>query len=830
MGGTSSHDSGGVGIEELRTCYPNKSSDDIPDNQLISTLYEYPVYNCSTATKGTDQEQTCADRTKLDTIYDQKVKEYFLQLDQCLRDNKLNIFMRYYNEVINILRSNDNDYTVDESGIIKLKNDIVKVNKYILEKLGIINDEMAKSTTGEIRILINSVNEINKILDLKSSGFNDDYEYKFKNENDTKLNDINFFTDDDTTILSDIFFNRVIKFYSLIYILDKYPKIEQTLNNYEAPELTEVMKVYVLRMSGNNKYRYKAYHQNHAYNGIPALLQNHTKAQASNIIKQLLGESTDTSNRFNIQDTINRINEITTFIGYFRNSGPNLSNKDVKSVLNDYITRIHNISEKTFSTWTSFNRDPINHDITSFKTIARNLFDNSYSNSLIFKTINKIRNNIDDHYNQLGDDFKTNNINKLLGIKNRYVRINEISEKLIQVRIFNDTYKFKCQKFGDKVHLVLSYNNQNYENYLLNPEDISKGTPTIYDEDIGPICIKDSNPNDIEARNVCFDYEVMDACEAHLLQPDIVYSDSSFRKSPIDDQYVSPLSTANKQIIYSMQGKLFNDKSTLHNTDFSNLDQNNVNSLIPKPDIRERVTTTTTIPTTTQYVHTDIDSQPPTTTRKADPQVPDDVIPNGIYYLSVVEETVEKYITLFENTRNNNFFLQKTDLTPENKNNSIVEVKNVVLNAFRSNPKPVKFITINYTDAEGEKYYLQINTDSHNNKIIIVEKRDTNYYPLTVNNYFSPIEHESPTVISNPIYSVNLKSVLPTESNADSYCRNISDTTGNLNLTQIESDLSINNIIGNLLNIRNDNNLPLLGCSFDEPNIYFKFELKQETI
>ena len=91
MGGTSSHDSGGVGIVELRKCYPNKSSDDIPDNQLISTLYEYPVYNCSTATKGTDQEQTCADRTKLDTIYDQKIIEYFLQLDQCLRDNKLKV-------------------------------------------------------------------------------------------------------------------------------------------------------------------------------------------------------------------------------------------------------------------------------------------------------------------------------------------------------------------------------------------------------------------------------------------------------------------------------------------------------------------------------------------------------------------------------------------------------------------------------------------------------------------------------------------------------------------------------------------------------------------
>ena len=200
-----------------------------------------------------------------------------------------------------------------------------------------------------------------------------------------------------------------------------------------------------------------------------------------------------------------------------------------------------------------------------------------------------------------------------------------------------------------------------------------------------------------------------------------------------------------------------------------------------------------------------------------------------VYYLSIVEETVEKYITLFKNEENNNFFLQKTDFTNQNKENSIVEVKNVVLNAFRNNPKPVKFITINYTDTKGEKYYFQINTNTHNNKIIIVEKRDTNYYPLTYNNYFLPIENESTTISSNPIYNVNLKSVLPSEtsSNTDNYCSNINDTTQNLNLTQIESDSSINNIIRNLLNKRNDNNLPVIGCNFDEPNVHFKFEFKE---
>ena len=80
----------------------------------------------------------------------------------------------------------------------------------------------------------------------------------------------------------------------------------------------------------------------------------------------------------------------------------------------------------------------------------------------------------------------------------------------------------------------------------------------MYSENIGPLCIKDANPNNIEARNVCFDYETIDACKAHLLQPNLRYSDSSFNKSPIDDEYVNELTTAKNQIIYNMQGKLFN--------------------------------------------------------------------------------------------------------------------------------------------------------------------------------------------------------------------------------------------------------------------------------
>jgi hypothetical protein len=832
MGGTSSKNSNELGDVYMKYCHPQKSDGSIPDNNLKKVKYRYPTFNCGNATTGSTTASLCADENFLSDIYSQKIKDYFKQLDECLRDNQFNMFMKYYNIIKDILNSNDNDYTYNEAGVIKLKNDIKKVNKYVLEKLGTINDEMAKSTTGEIGPLNNAVNNINQTLDLSSQEYSDSYKYKFNDGiNDTKLNELKFFTKDNTTIMSDIFFDRIINFYSLIYILNKYPRIERTLNLYEKPELLIKKKINVLSMSSNNSYMYKGGSSSSNWNNsITSLISNHTKAQATNTIKELLGESTDNSHKFNIKQTIDKINEITRFIGYFRNSGPDLFNNgsiNVKSVLNEYINRIQYISNKTFVTWTSFNRNSINHDIKSFKELVKLLFDNSYQNSLIFKIINKIRTKIDDHFDQLGENFKTENINKLIGIKDRYIRINKIAEKLVQMRVFNQTYKFKCQKFGNKVHVVLSYNNQNYENYLLNPNDTSKGTPTIYDEDIGPICIKDSNPNNIESRNICFDYEVMDACEAHLLQPGRVYSDSSFRKSPIDDKYVEPLTTANNQITYSMQGKLFNDKSNLHDTDFSNLSQINIDKLDTAPDIKERVTTTTTIPTTTQYIHTDVDSQPTTTTRQPDPNIPDDVIPDGVYYFSIVEDTVEKYLNLYKNTENNNFFIQRKDLTPDNKNNSIVVVKNIVLNAFRNNPQPVKFITINYTDTVGQKYYLQINTDTHNDKIIIVEQRDTSYYPLTDNNYFLPVEHETPTISSNPIYSVNLKSALPSENNTDTYCNNINEIAGNINLTQIESDSSINNIIHNLLNIRNDNNLPVIGCSFDDPNTYFKLEFKE---
>jgi hypothetical protein len=832
MGGSSSKNSGDLSDPQMKYCHPQKSDGSIPDSSLKKIKYRYPTFNCGNATTGSTTAALCADETFLSNVYNQKIIDYFKQLDECLRDNKFSIFMGYFNEVINILKSNDNDYTYNEAGVIKLKNDIQKVNQYTLEQLGTINNEMAKGTTGEIGVLINSVNNINEVLNLRTQEYNDSYEYKFIDvKNDSELNKLKFFAEDNTTsILSDIFFDRIINFYSLIYILNKYPKIERTLNLYEKPELLITKKINVGSMSDNNTYIYKGGSSSRNWsNNINALINDPTKAQTSEFIKEPLRINTS----LNIKQTIDKINEITRFIGYFKNSGPNILNsylfnrKNIKTVLNEYINILHNISDKTFVTWTSFNRNSINHDISSFKELVRLLFDNSYQNSLIFKIINKIRTQIDDHFNQLGENFKTENMNKLIGIKDRYIRINKIAEKLLQMRVFNQTYKFKCQKFGNKVHLVLSYNNQNYENYLLNPNDTSKGTPTIYDEDIGPICIKDSNPNNIESRNICFDYEVMDACEAHLLQPGRVYSDSSFRKSPIDDQYVEPLTTANNQIIYSMQGKLFNDKSNLHDTDFSNLDQTNVNNLVPKPDIRERVTTTTTIPTTTQYIHTDTDSQPPTTTRKADPNIPDDVIPDGVYYLSIVEDTVEKYLNLYKNTENNNFFMQRKDLTPDNKNKSIIVVKNIVLNAFRNNPQPVKFITINYRDTVGQKYYLQINTNIHNNKIIIVEQRDTSYYPLTDNNYFLPIEHETPTISSNPTYSVNLKSALTSENNTDTYCNNINEIAGNINLTQIESDSSINNIIHNLLNIRNDNNLPVIGCSFDNPNTYFKFEFKE---
>ena len=828
--GTSTLDSREFGRDSLKYCYPDKSNNNIPETDLRNTVYLYTTYDCNTATRKTDNEETkCSDGERLRVIYEGRIKDYFQSLDECLQSNRFRLFMIYYKRIIALLTD---EYTLDQSGVIKLKKDIKKVNEYILNTLGEINVNMAKGRTGEIRVLVDIVNVINQKLNIQSSELSTTNPYYFSNENDTRLNNVKFFNSEEESILTDTFFNRVIDYYSLMYILNSYPKIEQTLNNYEIPDLTEDFSVAIIRMDGN-KYRYKrsSYKSDEDYD-FGNFLTDPIKAQATNTIKELLDLTNE--NSVNIQQTIDRINEITMFIGYFRNSGPNLLiGKTIITILDNYINRINLISEKVFTTWDIFNRQTNDNNITFFTELVRLLFDNSYLNSLMYKVIDMIDNKIDDHINQLdinqrgGRGFKANNLTVLNTIKDKYNTIKDIYENLLKLRLFNQNYTFKCQKFRNKVHLVLAYNNQSHENYLLNPNDNSAGTPTIYDEDIGPVCIKDKNPYNIEARNICFDYETMERCNNHLLQPVPGPPGSSFVKELIDNRHEPLINTANRQVVYSMGGKLFNDKSTLHNTDFSNINQDNINILDTEPVIRERVTTTTTTTTTTQYVHMDIDSQPPTTTRQPDPQVPDDIIPNGIYYLSIVEDTVEKYLTLYKNVENDNYFIQKTDFTDNNKNRSIIMVRNVVINEFSTNPMPEKFITINYTDTEEEEYYFQINTNSHNNKIIIIEQRDTNNYPLTDSNYFLPVEHEPPTVSSNPIYSVNLKSVLPTESNTDSYCRNISDTTGNLNLTQIESDLSINNIIGNLLNIRNDNNLPLIGCSFDEPNIYFKFEFKE---
>ena len=194
---TSSRRSDGL-EESMKYCIANRSKDDIPDNSLRKIKYMYPSVNCSENPEKVDNIGTlCADDDYLDNSYNQKIKDYFNQLDVCLSDNKFQIFMNYYNNLIEILGSNDNDYTVNEEGIIKLKNDIEKLNKYILDdKLGNINIEMSRNDTGDsqIGVLKDSVKNINSILDLNSSEFSDNYQYKFiDGQNDKKLNELNFF-------------------------------------------------------------------------------------------------------------------------------------------------------------------------------------------------------------------------------------------------------------------------------------------------------------------------------------------------------------------------------------------------------------------------------------------------------------------------------------------------------------------------------------------------------------------------------------------------------------------------------------------------------------
>lgn len=414
--GTSTLNSSEIDRQEIRNCYPDRSNSNISDTDLRNTVYEYTTYDCNTATKKTDNKETkCADAEYLGGIYEGRIKDYFQSLDECLQDNKFSLFMIYYNRIISLLTS---EYTLDQSGVIKLKKDIKKVNEYILNTLGEINVNMAKGRTGEIRVLVDAVNAINQKLNIQSSELGNSNPYKFTNENDTKLNNVKFFNSEEESIVSDTFFNRVIDYYSLIYILNSYPNIEKTLNNYEVPDLTEVVSVAIIRMTGNNKYRYKrsSYETNEDYD-FGSFLQANTRSQATNTIKELLGESTD-GNNFNIQQTIDRINEITRFIGYFRNSEPNLlnGNKTIITILDNYVNRINLISEKVFTTWNIFNRQTNNNNISFFTELVRLLFDISSSDSLIYKVRNMINSKIDEEMllqqDEVDEDEEDDDINK----------------------------------------------------------------------------------------------------------------------------------------------------------------------------------------------------------------------------------------------------------------------------------------------------------------------------------------------------------------------------------------------------------------------------------
>jgi hypothetical protein len=796
-----------------------------------SAKVRYQVSNTN-ADLSFNEEYICSDADTITELYEQKSIEFFNPLNTCLMNNNFDKFMNYYNKIIDLLQNPNNDYSVSQEGVRMLHTDMGKIFRYIQDELTNLNSQMTRASAtiqalNEAVVIINQ--KLNFVLDV---GLSDDNPKKFQNGvNDTKLNQLKFLNideGDNKDILITEFFERIINFCGMIDVLNNNPLIEKALDNYMIPEVADTHR-YSVKLNEEGilmlHKQNKGDSGNHPeYYNVNSLLNNNEKAQANNTIRELLGVSTGDEHLYTIQQSINRLNEINTHIGFFRavSSRINNSNK-LKEALEIYIRYIEVLSNNTLDVWTSYNRNSINHDISGFKEIARILCDNDLEKSLNSRVLVGIDTYIDNYFNTIGQNFIESNKQKLFRVKDNYIRTKRISEKLLQLRIFNQTYQFKCQKFGNQVHLVLGYNTPEFENYLLNPKDDFRFTPNVYSENIGPLCIKDANPNNINARNVCFDYETMDACKAHLLQPDIRYSDSSFRKSPIDDDYVSDLITAKNQIIYDMQGKVFNVNSKLHDLPFSNVNQGNVDSLTLEPNIAVTVPTTTTTTTTTQYIHTDVDSQPPTTTRRPDPNIPDDVIPNGVYFLSIVENGVEKYMNLFNNTSNNTNFIKKTDLTPENKNNSIVVVNNFVLYAFRTEPDPVKFISINYLDNTGRKYYLQTNTNNHNDRIIVVEEKDTSIYPINDFNYYLPVEHNINADTEIPTYEVHLKSAIDTTK----YCDIINNTDGNVNLESIRNDPSVNSVINNLLGLNGSDNLPIIGCKFDDKNTHFKFELKE---
>ena len=441
-------------------------------------------------------------------------------------------------------------------------------------------------------------------------------------------------------------------------------------------------------------------------------------------------------------------------------------------------------------------------------------------------------------------------INNLRNLKDNYKTLKETREKFRTLRLFNQTYKFKCGKFGQEHHMILTFNSRKNEPYLINPTNKFKEggvlySPNIYKEEIGPLCVKQKNEKGYRSLERCYDYESKQRCESNLNSIDKTTTSATFKKQLID--------TINGISIYGSSAKLFNPNSTLHNKEIDNTNRDKMRNLKIKldtteaqPTIKNLKPTTTIATTTTEYIHKEVIQQPPPETTQAKLlKIPDPIIPNGNYYVSLVDKNgSEKYVNVFKKEMNNKiyYFLKSVNKDTNKdqsyqdklKNNSIFTVRN---NPFPNyNNKPYNFITIEFKVANNNNnqstYFLR--TEDNTSKVIITNKDTDIEKPF--NWYFLPeYINESPN--ENGPIEVYLK---PVTENLKDYCylNDDNETKNDKNLQYIENDATINPILNILLNnnrtsLNDDENIPIIRCDSDlkpvsiedkKPVSYLKFE------
>lgn len=538
----------------------------------------------------------------------------------------------------------------------------------------------------------------------------------------------------------------------------------------------------------------------------------------------------------NIEQNIKDYRKVIALVKFFLLNNSWSDMPVAEDLAQKYLTLIFNICSELISILKDFTINKINNNMNIDDSKLIDLAD-----ILIIKLVPNI---IQSVTLEIGKNNKYNSVlESLRTLQADYKKLKVTMNKFNVLQVFNQRYKFKCEKFGNKYHMILSFNEQKYKQYLLNPNDEFKinsypYSPSIYEEGIGPLCVKQKNEKGYRSLERCYDYESKQRCESNLNSIDKTTTSATFKKQLID--------TIKGISVYESSAQLFNPNSKLHNKEFNNCKRNDVKELNEKPNIikTKPITTTTT---TTEYIHKEIIRQPPETTQAKLLELPDPIIPDGNYYVSIVDKNgSEKYVNVFKKEINNKiYYFLKTvnqDTTKDQstkdklKNNSIFTVRNKSFPDYYNSP--YNFITIEFKVANNNNqsnqstYFLR--TENDTNKVIITNKDTDNdtYTDIekSFNWYFLPENiNESPN--ENGPIEVYLK---PITEDLEDYCylNDDNEIESDDNLQQIKNDATINHILNILLN--NDEDLPIIRCNSEkplsnrgEPISYFKFERKE---